>query len=119
MIIGTHSCAGIDSQEWRTAQVASIVVFPSSLHTLLTALLLTLLWLLRGAVALRSLVLALGLWYLLLMLDRSLLCLLPLMLRCRDILLWKRLLRDNGPLSLSGTLLRRWCVQGLWSGLRA
>jgi len=119
MTIGTQSCAGIDSQDQsKLAEVALIVAFRTSLLTLLTALLLSLLWLLRGALALRALVLDLGLWYLLLMLDRSLLCLLPLMLRCRDILLRRRL-RDDRPLSLSGALLRRWCAQGLRSGLRA
>jgi hypothetical protein len=84
-------------------------VLPGSVHTLLTALLLALLWFLRGALALRPFVLAFGLCYLLLMLGRPLLWLLPLLLRCRDVLLRRRL-RNGGLLSFSAALLRRWCA---------
>jgi hypothetical protein len=61
-------------------RVASFVVFPVALLTFLTALLLALLWFLRGPLALRSLVLALRPWSLLLTLGCPLLRLLPLML---------------------------------------
>jgi len=112
-------CRHRDCQEQsEPAQVASIVTFRTSLLTLLTALLVALLWFLRRVLALLAFVLALGFWRLLLMLGRPLRWLLPLLLRCRDILLWRRL-RDNGLLSFSAALLRRWCAQGLWSALRA
>ena len=82
-------------------------MFPGSLRSLLMALLLALLCFLRRALGLWPFVLTLGLGYLLLMLGRRLWWLLPLMLRCRDILLRRRL-GNGGLLSFSAALLRRW-----------
>jgi hypothetical protein len=80
-ITGTRTCGSVHSQEQRElSQVASLVAFPTLLLTFVTALLLVLLWLLRGSLALRPFVLALRSWCLLLMLGRPLLRLLRLTL---------------------------------------
>ena len=98
------------------AQVASFVAFPTLLLTFLTALLLALLWFLRGSLALRSLVLALRPWCLLLTLGRTLLLLLPLRLCCRAALL-RKCLGSAGPLSVCASLLRRLSAWGRCSAL--
>jgi hypothetical protein len=60
------------AQERSGPAIASLVAFPTLLLAFVTALLLALLWFLRGALTLRSLVLALCLWRLLLMLGHRL-----------------------------------------------
>jgi len=98
------------------AQVASFVAFPTLLLTFLTALLLALLWFLRGSLALRSLVLALRPWCLLLTLGRTLLWLLPLGPGCRGTLL-RKCLGGGGPLNVCACLLRRLSARGRCSAL--
>jgi hypothetical protein len=56
-----------------TAAVTSLVAFPTLLFAFLTAFLLALLWFLPGSLAVRSFVLALRPWCLVLVLGRSLL----------------------------------------------
>ena len=72
--------SGHTQESSEPANVASFVAFPTLLLTLLTALRLALLWFLRGGLALRSFVLSLRPWCLLLTLGRPLLLLLPLRL---------------------------------------
>ena len=99
------------------AEVGLLVVLPTGLFTLPTALLLALLGFLRGSLALRSLGLALRLGCLLLMLLRG-----PLLLRLPRLRLWLwrprlrmgcrpslrgRCLGRSRPLHLASALLRR------------
>jgi hypothetical protein len=88
------------------ARVASFVAFPILLLAFLTALLLALLWFLRGSLGLRSLVLASRPWCLLLRLGRTLLRL-PWLLRL-TLSLW--FLRRSLGLRSFLLALRPWCL---------
>jgi hypothetical protein len=116
-IISTRACGTARSRERSgAAKVPSFVVFPALLLAFVVTLLLSLLPVLRGSLALRSLVLPLRRCCHLLALDRPLLWLLPLGLGGSATLLRRRM-GGGGLLNVSASPLLRLCVWGRCSAL--